>query len=170
MEIQPRNKRSRSTSVDLTPMVDLGFLLITFFMLATSFNKPKTMEVLKPDVEGDPAPYPQSKTCTLMLGSRDMIYTYSLPDEMISSIVPFVDSIDYSPSGLRKYLQRRQIEVEKKWGSRDMLFVIIKPLPNSSFKNLVDVLDEMLISDVKRYAIERANTQVDSLIMEMVQR
>jgi biopolymer transport protein ExbD len=169
MEIQPRNERKRSTTVDLTPMVDLGFLLITFFMLATSFSKPKTMEVMKPE-EGDPAPYPQSKTCTLMLGSRDKIYTYSLPDEMISSIAPFVDSVDYSPSGLRKYIQRRQSEVEKKYDSKDMLFVIIKPLPQSSFKNLVDVLDEMLISNVKRYAIEKADTQVDSMIIKMVNR
>ncbi len=138
-------------------------------MLVSSLSKPKTMEVMKPE-EGDQTPYPQSKTCTLMLDARDMIYTYSLPDEMMGSIAPFVDSIDYSPSRLRTYIQRRQTEVEKKWGSKDMLLVIIKPLPDASYKNLIDVLDEILINNVKRYAIEKANTQVDSLIIRMVKR
>jgi len=169
MEFQLRNHRKRSTSVDLTPMVDLGFLLITFFMLATSFSKPKTMEVLKPE-EGDQDPYPQSKTATLVLGTSDKIYTYSLPDLINAPIETLIDSTDYSPSGLRKYILRRQAEVKDQWGSEEMLFVIIKPLPGSLYKNIVDVLDEMLITNVKRYAIVQANSEVDSMIMNLDNR
>ncbi len=167
MEIQTRNNRKKSTSVDLTPMVDLGFLLITFFMLATSFGKPKAMEVIKPDI-GDPSPVPQSKTATLILGSRDMIYNYSLPDGAITSFESYVDSIDYGPGGLRKYIHRRQDEVAAKYGDKEMLFVIIKPLPTSSFKNLVDVMDEMLICNVKRYAIVDELTLLDSTVLKFV--
>lgn len=160
--------KKMSTRVDLTAMVDLGFLLITFFMLATTFNKPKTMEVNKPAKEDDKEiiepPIKMSKTATLMLGKGDKIYAYVSPDEIDATTELTLDSIDYSPNGLRKFIQRRQQEVQAQWGNKDDLFVMIKPLPASSYKNIVDVLDEMTINDVKRYAILEANDPVDSLI------
>lgn len=160
--------KKMSTRVDLTPMVDLGFLLITFFMLATTFNKPKTMEVNKPAKDDlkkiDEPVIKMSKTATLMLGKGDKIYAYVSPDSIDANSELQLDSIDYSPSGLRKFIQRRQSEVQAQWGNKDELFVMIKPLPSSSFKNIVDALDEMTINDVKRYAILPANDPIDSLI------
>ena len=161
--------KKMSTRVDLTAMVDLGFLLITFFMLATTFNKPKTMEVNKPakeeeeDKKKEP-PIKMSKTATLMLGARDKLYAYVSPDEIDATTELALDSIDYSPTGLRKFIQRRQNEVQQQWGDKEMLFVMIKPLPGSNVKNIVDVLDEMTINDVKRYAILEPNDPIDSLI------
>ena len=160
--------KKMSTRVDLTAMVDLGFLLITFFMLATTFNKPKTMEVNKPakeeeDKKEEP-PIKMSKTASLMLGARDKIYAYVSPDEIDASTEISLDSLDYSPSGLRKFIQRRQSEVQAQWGNKDDLFIMIKPLPGSNVKNIVDVLDEMTINDVKRYAILEPNDPIDSLI------
>ena len=160
--------KKMSTRVDLTAMVDLGFLLITFFMLATTMNKPKTMEVNKPakdEKEDKPEPpIKMSKTATLMLGARNKCYAYVSPDEIDASTEITLDSLDYSPTGLRKFIQRRQKEVQEQWGDKDMLFVIIKPLPGSNVKNIVDVLDEMTINDVKRYAILEPNDPIDSLI------
>ncbi|MBK9984783.1 MAG: biopolymer transporter ExbD [Saprospiraceae bacterium] len=160
--------KKMSTRVDLTPMVDLGFLLITFFMLATTFNKPKTMEVNKPakdDIKKEEEPpIKMSKTATLMLGKGDKIYAYVSPDEIDETTQISLDSIDYSPNGLRKFIQRRQNEVQAQWGNKDDLFIMIKPLPSSSFKNIVDALDEMTINDVKRYAILAPNDPIDSLI------
>ncbi len=161
--------KKMSTRVDLTAMVDLGFLLITFFMLATTMNKPKTMEVNKPakDEEKEEKkedPIKMSKTATLMLGAKDKLYAYVSPDEIDLEVPLEIDSIDYSPRGLRKFVQRRQNEVEEQWGDREMLFVMIKPLPSSSVKNIVDVLDEMTISEVKRYAIMEPNDPIDSLV------
>jgi biopolymer transport protein ExbD len=156
-----------STRVDLTAMVDLGFLLITFFMLATTFNKPKTMEVNKPakeDKKVEEPPIKMSKTASLMLGARDKLYAYVSPDEIDAETELAVDSIDYSPNGLRKFIQRRQQEVQEQWGDKDQLFIMIKPLPGSTVKNIVDVLDEMTINDVKRYAILEPNDPIDSLI------
>ena len=152
---------------DLTAMVDLGFMLITFFMLATTMNKPKTMEVNKPAKEEEKVkepPIKMSKTATLMLGARNKIYAYVSPDEIEAGTEITMDSIDYSPSGLRKFIQRRQKEVKEQWGNQDDLFVMIKPLPASNVKNIVDVLDEMTINDVKRYAILEPNDPIDSLI------
>lgn len=160
--------KKMSTRVDLTAMVDLGFLLITFFMLATTFNKPKTMEVNKPAKEEDKKekepPIKMSKTATLMLGANDKLYVYVSPDEIDATTELALDSVDYSSSGLRKYIQRRQKEVQEQWGDKDQLFVMIKPLPASNVKNIVDVLDEMTINDVKRYAILEPNDPIDSLI------
>jgi len=160
--------KKMSTRVDLTAMVDLGFLLITFFMLATTFNKPKTMEVNKPAKEDDEKiiepPIKMSKTATLMLGKGDKIYAYVSPDEIDATTELSLDSIDYSPNGLRKFIKRRQKEVQQQWGNKDDLFVMIKPLPSSTYRNIVDVLDEMTISDVKRYAILEPNDPIDSLV------
>lgn len=168
MEINQRNGRRVSTRVDLTAMVDLGFLLITFFMLASTLAKPTTMQILKPDETGDPSVYPQSKTSTLLLGTRDHLYTYSLPDEIRSISDIMIDSMDYAANGLRKYIQRRQAEVEAKWGNKDMLLVLIKPLPGANYKHVVDVLDEMLINNVKRYTIMKADTPVDSMVVKII--
>lgn len=161
--------KKMSTRVDLTAMVDLGFLLITFFMLATTFNKPRTMEVNKPakdenlDKEKEP-PIKMSKTATLMLGKGDKIYAYVSPDEIDLETGLELDSLDYSPKGLRWFIQKRQGEVEQQWGDKEQLFVMIKPLPGSTVKNIVDVLDEMTINDVKRYAILEPNDPIDSLV------
>ena len=159
--------KKMSTRVDLTAMVDLGFLLITFFMLATTFNRPKTMEVNKPAKEKEDVPEPpikMSKTASLMLGDNNKVYVYVSPDEIDPSTQLELDSVDYSPNGLRKYIQRRQSEVQAQWGNKDDLFVMIKPLPESSYKNIVDVLDEMTINDVKRYAILAPTDPIDSLV------
>ncbi|MBK7234018.1 MAG: biopolymer transporter ExbD [Saprospiraceae bacterium] len=166
-------KKSRSkkmsTRVDLTAMVDLGFLLITFFMLATTFNKPKTMEVIKPakddneDKKDQPA-IKMSKTFTLLLGDNNKVYAYTSPDEVDATTTLSVDSVDYSSKGLRRVIQERQKEVARDWGHQDTIFIMIKPLPKSKVKNTVDVLDEMSINGVKRYAILAADDPIDSLI------
>ena len=165
----PKKVRGKkmSTRVDLTAMVDLGFLLITFFMLATTFNKPKTMEVNKPAKEEKPEkepPIKMSKTAAILLGANDKVYVYVSPDEIDETTSLELDSVDYSPNGLRKFIQRRQREVKEQWGNQDELFVMIKPLPASTVKNIVDVLDEMSINDVKRYAILEPNDPIDSLV------
>lgn len=168
MEIMPRNGKRASTKVDLTAMVDLGFLLITFFMLASTLAKPFTMQILKPAVDGDPSLYPESKTATLLIGTRDKVYTYAMSDVMASPSDFKIDSVDYTSNGLRRYIQRRQDEVKAKWGDKDMLLVLIKPLPGASYKHMVDVLDEMMISQVRRYAIMKAETPVDSMVVSLV--
>ncbi|NOT37657.1 MAG: biopolymer transporter ExbD [Saprospiraceae bacterium] len=159
--------KKMSTRVDLTAMVDLGFLLITFFMLATTFNKPKTMEVNKPakdeKIKEEP-PIKMSKTLSLMLSSRDNVFHYVSPDDIDANTELSVDSANYGAAGLRKVIQRRQAQVKAQWGDQDELFIMIKPLPKSKYKNIVDVLDEMNINGVKRYAILPPNDPIDSLI------
>jgi biopolymer transport protein ExbD len=152
-----------STKVDLTAMVDLGFLLITFFMLATTFTKPKAMEVNMPDNSDRKGmnPIKTSKSLSILLGEGDKIYTY------VDAENPQVDSTDFSPAGIRALLFKRQAEVAAKWGDKNELVVLIKSMPKARYKNLVDILDEMSITQTKRYAIVKTDEN-DKAIMKLV--
>ncbi|WP_353719071.1 biopolymer transporter ExbD [Dyadobacter sp. 676] len=150
-----------STRVDMTPMVDLGFLLITFFMLATTMSKPTVMSVFFPDKTKEKTieetqPIPASLTLTLFLGSHDEIY-------YLDGIAP--DATNASPSlktvrpgyELRNVIfnaQKRVAALPRKQNGEDRsLVVVIKPTAVSTYRNMVDVMDEMAITKSKRYAL-----------------
>ena len=158
----PRRAPKSSTRVDLTAMVDLGFLLITFFMLASAFQKPKAMEVNKPVPEVDqPAGIKETKTLTLVAGKNDKIYCYMGADDETGLKV---DSLTFSRQELRKRIIQRQKEVKAQWGHQDELYVSLKFFPKSKYRNMVDLLDEMEICGVKRYAIVDEWNEMDGVI------
>lgn len=140
--------------VDLTAMVDLAFLLITFFMLTTSLNKPQAMDVAMPDknVETDKqtdVDVDEHRSVTLVLGSDNKIVWYQ-GDVKKPLQGPTV--IDYSKEGLRAVLMKMKQVVPQQAGGKDMI-VVIRPSEKSVTRNIVDALDEMKIVDVKRYMI-----------------
>ena len=154
--------------VDMTPMVDLGFLLITFFMLATTFSKPKTMEIIKPaknEDEKDAPPLKKSRSLSILLGERDKVYFYVASDEDLAKGNLKVDSADFSTKGVRGAIRNRQDEVAQQYGSKDTLVVLIKAMPTAKYKNMVDILDEMRITGVKAYALVDLD-KIDTTIME----
>ena len=130
--------------VDLTAMVDLAFLLITFFMLTTSLSKPSAMPVAMPVDEGA-LPISENRAMTVCLGARDQILWY-----LGTCDKPEFVQISTS-SKIRSDFQNQMKEVLKKSGKS--LMVLIKPGENANFKNLVDILDELEIVKVPRYAI-----------------
>ncbi len=133
--------------VDMTPMVDLGFLLITFFMLTTTFSKPQAMEVNMPDKEEKKDPkeeqmaVKESNAVTIILGRGNYVFWYQGLDN------PELNVTDYSEKGIRAALLQKKKEIGK-----DM-FVLIKPMDKSKYKNMVDILDEMAICTIPSYAI-----------------
>jgi biopolymer transport protein ExbD len=140
-----KKKRSKkaSTRVDLTPMVDLAFLLVTFFMMTTTFSKPQTMEINMPvkSSTGETSDTKASQTMTLILGENDKVFWFKgTPDTANFS------TTDYSPNGIRRIL----IDINK---STKDLTCIIKPTDKSNYRNMVDALDEMSIIGIKRYAL-----------------
>jgi biopolymer transport protein ExbD len=139
-EIQTKGKSA--PHVDMTPMVDLGFLLITFFMLASSFMKAKSIPMLSP-AEGNPMDAKCSKTITLMLDVNDKIKYYVCPE----STEP--DSTNFSKEGIRKVLIQRKKEVQNQWGNDVPLTVIVKPQTTAKYKRLIDVIDEINIAKVQ---------------------
>jgi biopolymer transport protein ExbD len=140
-----KKSKKVSTKIDMTPMVDLAFLLITFFMLTTTFGKPQTMEVNMPDKtkKKDEAPVKASHAITIILGEDDKVFWFQGEEESI----PKVELTDYSANGIRKVLFRKNKEIGSKF------VVVIKAMQKAKYKNMVDILDEMTITNTKRYAI-----------------
>jgi len=141
----PGVKKSKklSTRVDLTPMVDLGFLLITFFIFTTTMAQPTAMSLAQPKDtpdEKDQVKVKESGSLTLIMGKQNVVYYYFGSD----------------PSKLQttNYKDLRKVIIDKKRATpRDDLFITIKPDKDASYKNVVDVLDEMTINDIPRYAM-----------------
>jgi biopolymer transport protein ExbD len=141
--------RKAAPSVDLTAMVDLAFLLITFFMLTTSLSKSQAMEIAKPVIDVPSQPYPASRTVTLLLGK--------------GNIISFGIGAKQGSRSLRKLPLLRSMRFEQEQvgycethgnDPSKFMVVIIKPTEKSTYKNFVDALDEMKITDVKSYLID----------------
>ncbi len=174
-----KKKRAKKlpTRIDLTPMVDLGFLLITFFMLATSLIKPQTMEITMPSdkkvQDEDKTVAKASQAVSIILGKDDIVYYYFGKTEGAKVL-----KTNYAPDGLRKILLEKNFEVaqqvealkaekirtrmkeedyQKKLSAlranKNAPVVRIMATDESNYKNLVDVLDEMNICSISRYAI-----------------
>lgn len=150
--------KSVSTKIDMTPMVDLAFLLITFFMLTTSFNKQKAMEVVMPPVTKINHPIPASKAITILLGEDDRIYWYE--GNEAGKIKPILQLSNYAPDGIRKIILQKNAAIGNEF------VIVIKALNKSKLKNMVDILDEMTITNTRRFAI--VTTTPDD--MEMIQK
>ncbi|MCB0533184.1 MAG: biopolymer transporter ExbD [Lewinellaceae bacterium] len=164
-----------STRVDLTPMVDLAFLLITFFMLTTTLAKPTIMPVVMPEKdvdEEDLQATKESQVLTLILGADDKIYYYEgITDAKL-------DSTDYSAEGLRQVILDKKDRVKQQWGDMERddpknpgqkkfiskLNVIIKPTEEARYKNIVDAFDEMKITNVALYVLLDISDQEKAFI------
>lgn len=133
--------------VDLTAMVDLAFLLITFFIMTTTLSKPKAMDVTMPVGDVD-EPVPQSRTMTICLGKNNqaMWYLGTADKPLIAATIT-----GYKSSGLRRAIAETRKKVLESTGKS--MIVIIKPAETSIYENLVNTLDEMSIADVQQYAI-----------------
>lgn len=169
-----------STRVDFTPMVDLGFLLITFFMLTTSMNKPQTMEINMPvDEPGKKTPTRASQAITLLLAKEDKVVYYFVDEKTGEPGIPQITN--FSAGGIRatllkenklrntkldsipiyKDMLNRHVINEDQYKShisdirsdKNALIVVIKAADKSRYNNLVDILDEMLICNIGRYAV-----------------
>jgi biopolymer transport protein ExbD len=144
-----KGRKKMSTRIDLTPMVDLGFLLVTFFMLTTTFSKPQTMEInmpVKPKgevKEEEQNALKASKAFNILIGGNNKVFWYrGLPTEPVEPVT----ATNYTADGLRKILLERNASIPE-------MVVLIKPTNDANYKNVVDVLDEMNISNIKRYAL-----------------
>ena len=151
-----RSKKGNS-KVDLTAMVDLAFLLITFFMLTTSLSKPQSMDLGMPDKNPDKTKpedemlVADNRSMTILLGDNDQVKWYM---GQFATPLEGPDQAAYGKEGIRKEILSKVTSVVQATGDpKKGLIVIIKPSKKSTYKNLVDILDEMAICKVPTYAI-----------------
>jgi len=143
-----RALRRMPVRVDLTAMVDLAFLLITFFMLTTVLNKPKAMQLNMP-ADGPPGADPETRTMTICLGNHNQAIWYlGLPDKPL---------IGPRQTGYGKEMNKAIVETQNQIfkSSGKSMIVIIKPADHSNYGNLVETLDDMKITQVPSYAIAK---------------
>lgn len=157
-------KGKKMPRIDMTPLVDLGFLLLTFFILTTTMSTPTTMPVVVPpkikekdkDIV-DPPKIQESRLMTILLGKEDRIYYYigSGQDEKKP---PEMQLTGFSKTGkgIRQAIinQIKAVRNNPLIAEKDKsLMILIKPLDESRYKNMVDILDEMNILQQKNYAL-----------------
>ena len=138
----------------MTPMVDLAFLLLTFFVLTMTINKKYALEIVKPeqdDGKHDPPVVKRERVLTLLLGDNDKIH-YFLGDDAVKNT-------DYEPDGVRSII----LDAMSK---QTDLIVLIKPMRTSRYKNLVDIIDEMDTTHVKHYYIVKETAEDRAMIKE----
>ena len=135
-----------STRVDLTPMVDLGFLLITFFIFTTTMSQPTAMKLFLPKDADNPEDQNKAKesgVITLLLGKDNNVFYYE------GQLAP--DGSNFKSSTFKEI---RTVLLDKKARTNEKdLVVVLKPSSESTYKNVVDILDEMTINVLKRYAL-----------------
>src|SRR5882724_1887252 len=141
----PGVKKSKklSTRVDLTPMVDLGFLLITFFIFTTTMSQPTAMKLNLPkdtDKPDEQNKLKESAALTVMPGKQNKVYYY--------------EGLDPTKIQTSNFKAIRDVILDKKrrTDAKDFM-VILKPTQDATYKNTVDLLDEMTIDGIKRYAL-----------------
>lgn len=138
-----KKAKKLSTRVDMTPMVDLGFLLITFFIFTTTVAQPTAMKLFLPkdvDKPEEQNKVKESGAFTIMLGKQDAVYYYEGLDPTKLLATSF--------RGIREEILRK-----KRTTNPEDLVIIIKPTEDATYKNTVDILDEMTIAEIKRYAM-----------------
>lgn len=144
-----KKAKKLSTRVDMTPMVDLGFLLITFFIFTTTLSTPKSMDLFMPkdtnkDEELNKAK--ESGALTIMMGKNDHVYYYE------GKLAPDGSNFKSSSYDPRKGIRQVIIDKKKSTPPEDLV-IVIKPNEEATYKNTVDMLDEMTINGVKRFAL-----------------
>lgn len=141
--------RKHSFHLDMTPMVDLAFLLLTFFMLTTTFAKPRVMQLTMPVPDKkQPALVASKRAMTIVLGKNHQLHyyfgLYAPADPTVP--VPTLQTTNFGARGIRHVLLARQSQQPKP-------IILIKPSPQATYRDMVDILDEMNITSQEKYAL-----------------
>jgi biopolymer transport protein ExbD len=182
---EKKRAKKSSTRIDMTPMVDLAFLLLTFFVLTSTFSKPKTMEINFPaDKPEDQKDQLVNNALTFIMTKDDGIFYYygafiteGAPNPLGRPMTTLTKT-DFSAEGLHKLLldknkpvveaiQKLEEQYKKKEiadttykrlavaqkGDPKALTVLIKADDKAIYKNVIDVIDELNVCNIGKYAV-----------------
>lgn len=159
-----KHKRKRmNVRVDLTAMVDLAFLLITFFIMTTTLAKSKAMDVAMP-VDGPNEPIPASRSFTICLGKNNQVMWYL--GELKNPIIPPTVT-NFNNDGLRHAITQTSKMIRDKYGKN--MIVLVKPSNHAIYSDVVNTLDELNITQIPSYAIvDIAQPDIDALKLKNI--
>jgi len=147
--------------IDMTPMVDLGFLLISFFVITTELSKPTAMDLFMPKESKVPMELGELNALTVLLDKDNRAWCYHgrWEDAVIQHTI--IKTGFSGNNGLRKIIIAKQqwLDNYNKKEGRNGLMLVIKPGSGASYKNVVDVLDEVSINGVKKYAVVKMSEE-----------
>lgn len=177
-----KRAKKQSTRIDMTPMVDLAFLLLTFFVLTSTFSKPKSMELTFPAPPENIKDQPPIKNgITLLLTKDDRIFYYEgefRAEADDKGPKTEMKELNFSQEGLHKYLgeknkwlhdqvkeldvklQNKQIAdttykrlVKQAKADKNTPTFLIKTDDKATYKNVIDLIDELNINIVGKYVV-----------------
>lgn len=154
-----RRAKKHSLKVDMTPMVDLGFLLIAFFVITTELSRPASLDLVMPK-DGPPTGVPMSAALTFLLGKDDNVYYYHGEFTEAQSQEIIMKTTFQLKNSLGNVIREKQKQLDMMNATgktRDDLMLIIKPGKDANYKNVIDALDEALIYNVKKYVVVKAD-------------
>ncbi len=178
-----KRAKKMSTRIDMTPMVDLAFLLLTFFVLTSTFNKAKTMEINFPaDPKDKKDQQKVNNALTILMTKDNNIYYYegefypkaNKDGKLETKLI----KIDFSKDGVRKVLLEKNkstrdelVKLEDRLKKKEIadstykrmardekskkeaLTVLLKADDKATYKNMIDLIDELNITQVGKYAV-----------------
>lgn len=160
-----KSQTKKGIHVDMTPMVDLGFLLITFFMFTTNFSKPNAINFSNPpenptDIKTQ---IDYRNSITFILGKNDRIFFYQAEKSDLNNNSLKEVSFDKAQVSKTIELAKKNAPIKKNFT------VIIKPADDSRYKTMVDMLDEMTITQTEQYGISELNDKEKELYSNKIQ-
>jgi biopolymer transport protein ExbD len=162
---QKGKRKILSTRVDLTPMVDLGFLLITFFVFTTSLAQASAMKLILPKdcPECKPTKAPESGALTLIADENKVWYYVGKLEDAIQK-GPFATAAYDGNNSIRNVILNLRADLIKANGDDKKMVVMVKALPNSNLKNTIDILDELTINIVHTSAMMDLTKEEEAFI------
>lgn len=177
-----KRAKKQSTRIDMTPMVDLAFLLLTFFVLTATFSKPKSMELTFPADDPIANPKPIKNGITFLLTENDRIFYYEgelkQVDDPVKGPKTTLTELNFSQGSLHKYLldknksmhdQIRRLDEQHKAGQlpdttfkrmvreikadKESYTYLIKTDDKATYKNVIDIIDELNVNVVGKYVM-----------------
>lgn len=165
------HNKKQTIRIDMTPMVDLGFLLMTFFVFTTTMSTPKATDLFMPSDKHVTIPpeLPNSLALSLILDDNNKVYYYNGNFNEAAGKNKIYETNYSIYEGIGKIIRQKQKDIDasgKFVDGRKGLMLLIKPTSKSNYKNVVDALDEAVINDVRKYAIvEPTNEEIRVLIL-----
>jgi biopolymer transport protein ExbD len=148
-----RRSKKLSTRVDMTPMVDLGFLLITFFVVTTTWSKPHVTRLIMP-ADGPASPLGNTAALTIVPVDGNKLFYYNGDLELALREGSYGITGYGLNGGIGDIIRQKQAAMDRSYkGGRKELMLLIKPSAEASYGNVVSLLDETLINQVSRYSL-----------------